>query len=85
MNEPSAIKVGQIWKELDPRSERFVRIVGNGSNIGHRRISIITVVHREDNWRPAPRSRITYCDERRFNGKRGGFALHEEPSQGARE
>lgn len=67
---------GQIWKECDPRFERFIRIEGVS---GHRRgITTRTVIERDGSWIEAPRSRANYCDAERFNGKRGGYALWQD-------
>lgn len=72
------IKVGQIWKEVDPRFQRFVRIDGVGH--GRRGISIRTVEQKDGRWAEAPRSRLSYCDAERFRGKRSGYALHQAAS-----
>lgn len=68
------LAVGQIWKEVDPRFERSIRI--EKISAGTRRsIQIRTVEKRDGEWREAPRSRISYCDRNRFNEKRGGYAF----------
>lgn len=68
------IEVGQIWREVDPRFERFVRVesVAGGSR---RSVGVRTVVRftEHSGWGYAPRSRLSYCDANRFNGKRGGY------------
>lgn len=70
-------KVGQIWKEVDPRLNRFVSIESVKPN-WRRGITIRTVVNQDGVWVPAPRSRVSYADAERFNGKRGGYAIHGE-------
>lgn len=64
----------QIWKECDPRFERYVRIESVG--VGRRSIGIRAVVWSDDRWVDAPRSRMSYADPERFNGKRGGYQFH---------
>lgn len=49
------IKVGQIWKEVDPRHERFVRIIREAVQFGDE-VEIETVV-RIDSEGPAPWTR----------------------------
>lgn len=72
------IKVGQIWREVDPRRERFVRV--ESVSMGRCGVSIRTVEKRDRRWLDAPRSRLSYADHDRFNAKRGGYALHEQPT-----
>ena len=78
MSEAPEIKVGQIWQEVDPRfPDRFIRVESVrdwGKGIGIRR-----VVKSEDMWVEAPRSRSANAKTERFNGKRGGYRLIEEP------
>lgn len=72
-------QVGDIWKEVDSRIERYVRVERVG--VGRRSITIRTVVFNPSNmgrrWRDAPRTRATYADLGRFNGRRNGYKLHE--------
>ena len=75
------LAVGQIWKEVDPRAERFVRIESVG--MGRRNVSIRTVVKRDFGWSDAPRSRLSYADGERFDGRRGGYEFHEAPQSSA--
>ena len=65
MNTPCGIeiKVGQQWKELDPRMYRTVTIVGIYPEMGRRPI----VVRNNTN------KRLSYNAVNRFNGKRGGY------------
>lgn len=78
MSKLDTIRVGQIWIEVDPRFARHVRIetvdAAGGPTIG-----IQTVVRDGwGQWALAPRSRRTWADRSRFNGKRGNYALHED-------
>lgn len=71
------IKVGQIWIEVDPRFERYVRIKEIGGSCDQS-VAIQTCVQdRSGEWVDAPRSRRGWASIERFNGKRGNYALHE--------
>jgi len=79
----SELKVGQIWQDVDPRAIRYARIYAIGT--GRRSIAIRTVykagrgdIKSPIEWKVKPHSRMTYCDRERFNGKRGGYKLHED-------
>jgi hypothetical protein len=65
------LKTGQIWKEYDSRMERFVRI--ESVAITRRGVCIRTVIRSSEGWKDAPRSRCSYADQERFNGKPGGY------------
>lgn len=66
---------GDIWKERDPRFDRYVRIESVGT--GRRSVAIRTVLLSDDGkWRDSPRSRLSYADIERFNGKSTGYAMH---------
>ena len=65
------LAVGQIWREVDPRFERHVRIESIGA--GRRSVGIRTVVRHDGRWIEGPRSRASWCDGERFNGKRGNY------------
>lgn len=69
-------QVGEIWREVDPRFERFARVQSDGI-AGRRGVAIRTVVYRDGRWIDAPTSRSSYADLSRFNGKRGGYEFHE--------
>lgn len=71
----SEIKVGQIWQEVDPRQQRFVRIE---STLMRDAVSIRTVTLRDGTWTDAPRSRVSHPSRARFSGKRGGYKLHQD-------
>lgn len=78
MTDQPKIKQFQIWKEVDPRFERFVRIESVG--VGRRSIGLRTVILDDGRWVDGPRSRMTYADPERFRGQRGGYAIwHENP------
>lgn len=74
---PQEIRDGQIWREVDPRFERYVRIMRVGK-FARRSIEIRTVKIVDGQWQIAPHSRLTFCDLERFNGKRGGYELYED-------
>lgn len=73
---------GDIWQEQDPRQPRFVRVTKvSGGSVG------IYAVEKDvsGDWRvsrnprtgrPAPER---LAQSQRFNGKRGGYALHDRP------
>ncbi len=60
-------KIGQIWREVDPRMERHILIVDASDEDWF--IQTCTA----DGER-VPRSRVSKAREERFNGKRGGYA-----------
>jgi hypothetical protein len=64
------IKIGQQWKEVDPRFERVVEVVEIAPT-GVRPVKIKTVGSSNAN----AIGRTTWADAGRFNGKRGGYAL----------
>lgn len=69
------IRVGQIWTEVDPRFARFVRVeTVAGGTVGS--IGIRTVVARDGRWVDGPKSRLSYANRERFNGKARNYALH---------
>lgn len=68
--------IGQIWREVDPRFSRFVRVEALATD--RRSVSVRTVMKENGYWKPAPRSRLGYADSERFCGKRGGYAIHEQ-------
>lgn len=75
--QPS-LKQGQIWKECDPRMDRWVRIESVG--VGPRSVHVRAVTLQDGRWIEAPRSRLGYASPERFNGRRGGYAIwHENP------
>jgi len=75
MNEPTELKTGQIWKDMDPREERFVRI--ERVSVGGA-LLIRKVIKQNGSWIHAPRSVERWAIASRFNGKRGGYALHSD-------
>jgi hypothetical protein len=72
----TAPAVGQVWKEVDPRLTRYVQIEAI-QGFHKANIAIRTVVKKNGIWMPAQKSRLSYADGDRFNGKRGGYELHE--------
>lgn len=69
----STPQVGQIWKECDPRFNRYVRIVHLHTN----GCTIRTVTENGS----MEFGKSTHALLRRFNGKRGGYILHKEKDQ----
>lgn len=78
MMEDVTIKIGQIWKEVDPRIERYARVIEIRTWKGSYLVKIRTVHKTHGDWAFKKHSRETYCDRNRFNGKRGGYELYED-------
>jgi hypothetical protein len=69
------VKTGQIWKEVDPRHDRYVRVI----NLIPSWICIETVHNVDGKWFHAPgTARMRHADPKRFNGKRGGYELYQD-------
>jgi len=66
--EERSPKMGDIWKEVDPRFTRYVCIL---SRVGGS-VRICTCDHKGMKLR----NRETASSVSRFNGKRGGYAYH---------
>jgi hypothetical protein len=70
MKSPTGIeiKLGQIWREVDPRFVRFVEVIGKDSQ-GFDCSGAVMIRTcgslRKGSW----------CRLSRFNGKRGGYEL----------
>jgi hypothetical protein len=69
------LSVGQIWREVDSRFERFIRV----EKIGENGVIIRTVARGSAGWKVGKRSRLNWAEARRFNGKSGGYEFIEEP------
>jgi hypothetical protein len=70
-------EAGQIWREVDPRKERYVRII----KVDPTEPGCVWLQAVEFNgtiWTLAYKSRETTALLSRFNGKRGGYDLHTE-------
>ena len=67
------VRVGQIWKEVDPRFDRFLRIKATYP-VG-RFCTVETVEKFHGGWRHKHGTRTTNPGLDRFNGKRGGYEL----------
>jgi len=84
MSALQAITLASVWKEVDPRLTRFVKVwaIGVGSTpeasgAAPIRSGFITLCSvTPDTHEPIPGRRLTYAKQERFNGKRGGYALH---------
>jgi hypothetical protein len=66
---------GQIWREVDPRQNRYVRVLGvNGMG----EVQVETVYNADGKWFRAHGTRRGWAKLDRFNGRRGGYALQED-------
>ena len=63
----TAIKVGQVWREVDPRFTRHIRVEGFTAD---GRVRIVTT---DKTGRMSVRRSTCRLD--RFNGRRGGYEL----------
>ncbi|MBU0917898.1 MAG: hypothetical protein KKD97_16255 [Gammaproteobacteria bacterium] len=68
----STVKVGQIWKEVDPRFDRYVEVIG--VNDQEQKATIMLAARSGGH----AGSRSTKASLKRFNGKRGGYELHKD-------
>lgn len=64
------IKVGQIWREVDPRGNRYVQII-EIAKCSVKSIKIATI-----DLSTNALGRMNWASRERFNGKRGGYELH---------
>lgn len=67
------VKAGQIWVELDPREERYIEIMAIYPKDGTadvRRVAADGSIY--------PKARRLPAQLRRFNGSRGGYAIHKD-------
>ena len=76
------VKVGDIWKELDPRPEyqRYVRVL----RVSGDSALIWKVEQRPVDWHPVKGSVARWAQLKRFHGKRGGYALHQRDFGGGK-
>ncbi|RQR16171.1 hypothetical protein DF026_09885 [Burkholderia stagnalis] len=65
----SELKVGQIWREVDPRFNRHVEVME--IHKGEIKSVLICNIDPMTNQR----GRKTWASKGRFNGKRGGYEL----------
>lgn len=70
-NAQPQIRVGQIWVEMDPRDERYVVIL----DAWHGWARVRRVNADGTDW---PKSRALNAKAERFNGNRGGYAIHKD-------
>ena len=66
------VKVGQIWREVDPRFNRYVQVI-EIANQSIRPIKIATI-----DLATNALGRKNWASRERFNGKRGGYELHRD-------
>ena len=60
------IEIGSVWQEVDPRFERYIRVV----ELSEDEIFIQTC---DADGKIKPKARVTRPVAERFNGKRGGY------------
>lgn len=70
MTQP-APKIGQIWVEMDPRMERYIEVT-------FVRTDAITIIRVNADGSRYPGARHGRAQPGRFNGKRGGYAIHRD-------
>lgn len=82
MSDQPKPAVGQIWREVDPRFIRFVRIESVGSFFRNEEVIGMRNVTNDQHggWVRPKGSRFNRAKIGRFNGKRGGYAFVEEPN-----
>jgi hypothetical protein len=68
MSKPE-IRIGQIWRENDPRMERYVAVT-------FVRPDSITIIRVNADGSPYRGARHGCANPARFNGNRGGYSLH---------
>lgn len=66
------IKVGQIWREVDPRTNRHVKVI-EIADWSVKSIKITTIDPLTNTL-----GRSNWASRERFNGKRGGYELHRD-------
>jgi hypothetical protein len=62
-----AVEIGTVWRERDTRFERYVRVEGNSSD------GFVAIRRCRKDGTPEPGSRVTFANEKRFNGRSGGY------------
>ena len=72
-------QVGDIWREVDPRFMRYVRIMRT-PDPDDLRVSIKSVVKPGDEWIDGKLASVQSAKRERFHGRRGGYELHERPA-----
>ena len=70
MTQP-LLKAGQIWVKMDPREERYVLILDAWH--GWARIRRVNA-----DGSAFPKSRALNANSNRFDGRRGGYAIHKD-------
>jgi hypothetical protein len=79
MNAQTAdVRVGDIWQEQYPHSTRFVRVARVRSDAA---LIYKVVKVSSGEWVPARRSPERWARLDRFNGKPGGYALHQRVNE----
>lgn len=68
---------GQIWREIDPRKIRYVKIIG----VDRDSVAIETVERSSVGWRRKRGTGRTVATLARFNGSRGGYDFEAQPRE----
>lgn len=69
------IETNQIWQEVDPRRERFIKVLEVKGDTA----TIQTVRNVGPTWERVPKTAMRlWANISRFNGKRGGYKLHQD-------
>lgn len=76
------IAVGQIWREVDPRFDRYVQVESVCTMLGNTNIVGIRAVVPNDHggWDYTLGARYSRANAIRFNGKRGNYELVATPT-----
>lgn len=72
---------GDIWREVDPRFNRYIRIHETPLP-DDLRVVFQTVVNATDTleWTAGKNSGLQSARRERFNGRRGGYTLYQRPT-----
>lgn len=71
--------VGDIWREVDPRFNRYIRIIET-PDPDDLRVIFKTVIKSGDAWIDGKHASFQSAKRERFHGRRGGYVLHERPA-----
>lgn len=81
-DKPLPLKVGQIWREMDARGARYVRVLEiHPSAVPAPMVTVETVYNADGKWFRAHGTRQNAARVDRFNGKPGGYSLFEPPPE----
>lgn len=74
MGTEQTVLPGQIWKENDPRNERYIRTI-TGPEKDHEGNLFVRVRGCNKDGGHVGRSRESWAKLERFNGKRSGYSF----------